>query len=51
MGSKSLLAPNFVVVVNVLMSRWYQIGLDMPHRHIFVEEIVALLGAMTDKWV
>ena len=27
------------------------IGSGMPYLHIFVEEIVALLGAMADKWV
>ena len=24
---------------------------NMPNLHIFVEECVALLGAMTDKWM
>ena len=27
------------------------IGTGMPYLHIFVEDIVALLGVMTDKWV
>ena len=43
--------PNFVVVVNVLMPMCHHIGLGMPNLHIFVEEIVALLGTMTDKWM
>ena len=45
------IAPNFVAVVNVLLPICCHIGLGMPNLRIFVEYIVALLGAMTDKWV
>ena len=40
---------NFVVVVNVLLSICLHIGSGMPNLRIFVEDIVALLGAMTDN--
>ena len=51
-GSKSSLvfpskmAPNFEVAVSVLL-----ICQGMPYLCIFVEEVVPLLGAMTDKLV
>ena len=43
--------PSFVVLVNVLMPICCLIGSGMPYLRIFVEDIVALLDAMTDKWV
>ena len=43
--------PNFVVIVNVLLPICCHIGWDMPYLSIFVEEVVTLLGAITDKWV
>ena len=42
---------NFVAVVYVLLPICCHIGSGMPNPRIFVEDIVALLGAMTDKWV
>ena len=42
---------NFVFFVNVLLSICCHNGSGMPNLRIFVEDIVALLGAMTDKWV
>ena len=42
------MTPNFVVGINVSMPIYCHIGLGMPYLHIFVEGIVALLGAMTD---
>ena len=42
---------NFVDVVIALILIFCHIGSGMPYLHIFVREIVALLGAMTDKWV
>ena len=55
-GPKALLAlksmtHSFVVDVNVLLPIGCHIGSGMPNLGIFVEDIVALLGAMTDKWV
>ena len=56
-GSKSLLAlsqgmtPYFVVVVSVLLPICCHIGSGMPYLCIFVEEVVMLLGAITNKWV
>ena len=45
------MTPNFVAVLNVLQPICCHIGSGMPNiRMIFVEDIVALLGAMTDKW-
>ena len=41
--------PNFVVVVNVLLPICCHIGYAISVH--FVEEFVASLGAMTDKWV
>ena len=45
------MAPNFVVVVSVLLSICCHIGSGMLYLCIFVEEVVPLLEAMTDKWV
>ena len=44
------MTPNFVVVVSVLLPICCYIGSCMPYLYIFVEEVVPLLGAMTDKW-
>ena len=40
---------NFVIVVSVLLSIFRHIG--WSYLRIFVEEVVTLLGAITDKWV
>ena len=40
------MTPNFV---NVLLPICCHIGLGVPYLLIFVEEIVALLGALADK--
>ena len=45
------MAPNFKAVVSVLMQIYGQICRGMPNLCIFVEEVVPLLGAMTDKLV
>ena len=45
------MAPNFVGVVIVLLPISGHIGWGMPYQCIFVEEVVTLLGAITDKWV
>ena len=45
------MTPKFVVVVNVLLQICCHIVSGMPYVRFFVEDIVALLGAMTDKWV
>ena len=50
-GSVKSMAPSFVVVVNGLLPICYHIGSGMPYMRIFIEDIVALLGAMTDQWV
>ena len=42
---------NFVVVVSVLLPICCPIGWGMPYLCIFDEEVVTLLGAITDKWV
>ena len=42
------MTPNFVVVVSVLLSICCHIGWGMPFLFIFVEELVILLGAITD---
>ena len=42
---------NIVVVVNVLLPIFCHTGSGMPNLRIFVDDIVALLGATTDKWV
>ena len=54
-GSKIIsvkcVTPNFVVIVNVLFPICCHIGWDMQYLSIFAEEVVTLLGAITDKWV
>ena len=45
------MAPYFVALVNVLLPMFCHIGWGMPYLHIFVYEIVELLGAMADKWI
>ena len=45
------MTPNFVVAVSVLLPICCHIGLGMPYMSIFVEEVVTLLGAITDDWV
>ena len=41
--------PNFVVFVSVLLPICCHIGWGIPYLCIFVEEVVTLLGAITDK--
>ena len=43
------MTPTFVVFVCVLLPICCHIGWGMPYLYIFVEEIVTLLGAITDK--
>ena len=43
------MAPNFEAVFSVLRQICGQIYRGMPYLCIFVEEVVPLLGAMTDK--
>ena len=50
LSSKGM-APNFVVVVCVLLPICCHIGWGMPYLCIFVEEVVMFLGAIIDKWV
>ena len=45
------MTPNFVVFVSVLLPICCHIGWGMPYLCIFVEEVVTLLGAITDKLV
>ena len=45
------MTPNFVVVVSVLLPICCHIGRGMPYLCIFVEEVVTLSGAITDRWV
>ena len=45
------MAPNFEAVFGVLLQICSQIYWGMPYSCIFVEEVVPLLGAMTDKLV
>ena len=45
------MAPNFEAVFSVLRQIRSQIYQGMPYLCIFVEEVVPLLGAMTDKLV
>ena len=45
------MTPNFVAVVIFLLPICGQICQGMPYLYIFVEEVVPLLGTMTDKWV
>ena len=44
------MTPTFVVAVSVLLPISGHIGWGMPYQCIFVEEVVTLLGAITDKW-
>ena len=50
-GSPSKMAPNFEAVVSVLLQMCGQICRGMPYPCFFVEEVVPLLGEMTDKLV
>ena len=43
------MTPNFVAVVSVLLPICGQMFQGMPYLCIFVEEVVPLLGAMTDN--
>ena len=45
------MTPTFVSVVSVLLPISGHIGWDMPYEFIFVEEVVTLFGAITDKLV
>ena len=45
------MAPNFEAVVSVLLRICGQICRGMPFQRIFVEEVVPLIGEMTDKLV
>ena len=45
------MTPNCVAVVSVLLPICGQICQGMSNLCIFVEELVPLLGTMTDKWV
>ena len=45
------MAPNFEAVVSILLQICGQICRGMPYPCIFVEEVVPLLGEMTDKLV
>ena len=45
------MAPNFEAVVSVLLQSCGQICRGMPYPCIFVEEVVQLLGKITDKLV
>ena len=43
--------PFFLIAVSVWSPNFGQIGLGMAYLCIFVEEVVALLGAIADNWV
>ena len=45
------MTPNFDAVFSVLLPICSQIYRGMPYSCIFVEEVVPLLGTMTDKFV
>ena len=45
------MAPNFEAVFSVLLQICTQIYWGMPYLCIFIEEVVPLLGAMTEKQV
>ena len=45
------MAPNFEAVFSVLLQICSQIYRGMPYSCIFVEEVVPLLGLMTDELV
>ena len=48
---KPILSLVFVVVVSVLLPSCCHIGWGVPYMCIFVEEVITLLGAITDKWL
>ena len=43
--------PNCVAFVSVVLPICCHVGSGMPYLCISVEEVVPLLGAITDKWV
>ena len=45
------MTPNFVLCVGVLLPISGHIDWGMPYQCIFAEEVVTLLGAITDKRV
>ena len=45
------MTPNSVVFISVLLPICCHIGWGMPYQCIFVEEVVTLLGEITDKLV
>ena len=45
------MTPIFVVYVSVLLLICCHFGWGIPYLCIFVEEVVTLLGAITDKWM
>ena len=45
------MVPNFEAVVSVLLQMCGQISRGMPYPCIFAEEVVPILGEMTDKLV
>ena len=45
------MTPNSVVFISVLLPIRCHIGWGMPYQCIFVEEVVTLLGEITDKLV
>ena len=45
------MTPNFVVDVSVFLTSYCHIGWGMRYLCVFVEEVVTLLDAITDKWV
>ena len=44
------MTPNFVFVVSNLLPICCHFGWGMPYLCTFVEKVVTLLGAITDKW-
>ena len=50
-SSSKNMTPNFLVVASVLMPLFRHIGFGRPKLCIFVEEVAAFIGEMTDKWV
>ena len=50
-GPIKSMTPNIVVFINALLQICFHVGSGMPYLRIFVEDIVALLGAIVDKWV
>ena len=45
------MTPNFVVFVSVLLPICCHIGWGMPYLFIFVDGVITLLCAITDRWV